>query len=198
MASADTPLYGLVLAGGRSRRMGRDKALLRREGKSQLEHAYALLDTVADKTFVSTRQGQEEDSERSRFPQLVDLYEDLGPVAGILTALETFPSADWLVLACDLPNVDRKTIDRLLEGRTSGGDLVAFRSSHDELPEPLCAIYPAGSAELVRGFVDSGVNCPRKIMIRAGARLLEQPDPSALDNINTPDDLEDSVLEAQR
>jgi molybdopterin-guanine dinucleotide biosynthesis protein A len=191
----DRPVYGLVLAGGESRRMGRDKALLMRNGHSQLAHIVALLEAVSERVFVSTRQAQETDAERARFQQVIDKYENIGPIAGILSALEEHPQADWLVVACDLPNIDEPTLRFLLEHRSGQQPFTAFRSSHDELPEPLCAVYADGSADILRGFIADGIVCPRKVLLRSDCCLLEQPDPRALDNINTPDDLERSVLE---
>ena len=188
-------VYGLLLAGGESRRMGSDKALLVRDGKSQLEHVAALLGDVCERVFVSTRQDQQDEPERRRFEQIVDRYQDIGPVAGILSAMDEYPHVDWLVVACDLPNVDLQTLKFLLEHRSPNQPFTAFRSSHDDLPEPLCAVYRSGSAAQIRRFVDDSVVCPRKILIRSDTLLLEQPNPAALDNVNTPDDLETSVLE---
>jgi molybdopterin-guanine dinucleotide biosynthesis protein A len=190
------PVYALVLAGGESRRMGQDKALLVRDGRSQLAHIVALLESVADRVFVSTRREQVTEKERKRFEQIVDRYTDIGPVAGILSAMDEFPGIDWLVVACDLPNIDATTLRFLLDNRSQEQPFTAFRSSHDDLPEPLCAIYRAGSDTIVRRFVNDGIVCPRKILIRSDTKLLGQPDPVALDNVNTPDDLDGSVLEA--
>lgn len=194
--SAARPLFGLVLAGGKSRRMGRDKALLDHNGQSQLAFAVHLLDEHVDQVFVSTRAEQRDESERRQFAQIIDHYEGIGPVAGILSAMDEHPDADWLVVACDLPNIDTLTIRELLQHRTCEHPFVAFASSHDGLPEPLCALYLDGSEALVRKFVEDGVNCPRKMLIRSSTLLLEQPDPRALDNVNTVDDLHSSVLEA--
>ena len=72
----------------------------------------------------------------------------------------------------------------------------AYRSNHDGLPEPLCAIYASGSDKHIREFVADGMFCPRKMLINSNTKLLEQPNPVALDNVNTPDDLAASVLEA--
>jgi molybdopterin-guanine dinucleotide biosynthesis protein A len=191
------PIYGLVLAGGESRRMGRDKALLSRDGTSQLAHVAALLEKVTDRVFVSTRSEQQGEAERSRFAQIVDRYKDIGPIAGILSAMDEYPEVDWLVVACDLPNIDVATLRYLLENRSAEQPFTAFRSSHDGLPEPLCALYLSGSDAIVREFINNDATvCPRKILIRSDTHLIEQPNPVALENINTPEDLESSVLEA--
>ena len=99
-------IHGLVLAGGKSRRMGSDKALLMQDGQSQLSRAVALLERHLPKVFVSARQDQAGEVERSKFEQIIDRYDDMGPIAGILTAMDNDPTVSWLVLACDLPNVD--------------------------------------------------------------------------------------------
>jgi molybdopterin-guanine dinucleotide biosynthesis protein A len=193
---ANRPVFGLVLAGGESRRMGSDKALLTRDGQSQLAYAVELLERCVDKVFVSTRPDQREEGERARYDQIVDRYENIGPVAGILAALDEYPDVDWLIVACDLPNIEIATIETLLAQRNGSQPFTAYRSSHDGLPEPLCAVYHYGCTEIVQRFVSDGINCPRKILIRSETLLLDQPDPRSLDNVNTPDDLQTSVLQA--
>ena len=194
MAKAER-ICGLVLAGGKSRRMGRDKALLLRDGRSQLRHAVELLQLRLKQVFVSARADQADEPERSRYDQIIDRYDDIGPVAGILSALETHPDAGWVVLACDLPNVNAATIDTLLDRRSGSQPFTAFASSYDQLPEPLCAFYAPGSLSIVRQFVSDGIVCPRKILLRSETKLLRQPHPSALDNINTPEDLAGSKIQ---
>ena len=193
---ATSTIYGLVLAGGKSRRMGEDKALLVRDGTSQLEHIAVLLQALTDKVFVSTRAEQQDERVRRRFEQIVDQFDDIGPIAGILSAMQEYPHVNWLVVACDLPNVDDETIRFLLANRSVEQPFTAYRSSHDDLPEPLCAVYRAGADEIIRKFVDEGLVCPRKILMRSDTCLLSQLNPASLDNVNTPGDLEHSVLEA--
>ena len=189
-------IYGLLLAGGRSRRMGRDKALLERDGRSQLERMHELLGRHVERVFVSTRPDQVNEPERSRFDQVVDRYDDLGPLAGILSAMDEYPDVDWLVVACDLPNVDDETLAQLRASCSTEHPFTAYISSHDGLPEPLGAIWRAGTDKVIRRFIDEGVRCPRKILIRADTHLIEQDDPRWLDNVNTPEDLAGSTLEA--
>jgi len=180
---------GLVLAGGQSRRMGRDKALLRRDGETQLGRAVRLLQQHLERVFVSTRADQAAEPERARYPQIADRYAGLGPLAGILSAMDAEPQATWLVVACDLPNLDGETIRYLLEQHSATQPFTAYRSSSDGLPEPLCAVYDPSARRIVDEFVAAGIHCPRKIMLRSDTRLLEARNPRALDNINTPDDL---------
>lgn len=189
MQPVDT-VHGLVLSGGRSRRMGQDKALLQRDGDTQLARAVGVLQGELAKVFVSVRADQADETQRARFPQIVDRYEGLGPVAGILSALESDPDAAWLIVACDLPNLDTATVRYLLDNRSGSKPVTAFRSSSDGLPEPLCAVYEPESLAIIRAFVAEGLHCPRKMLIRSDAHLLEQPNPRALDNVNTPEDLQ--------
>lgn len=189
-------LYGLVLSGGKGRRMGADKALLERSGQSQLAFIVGLMRQHVDRVFVSTREDQQNEPERARYDLVVDHYDDMGPLAGILSAMDDHPDADWLVIACDLPNISDATLKFLLENLSAAHPFTAYISSHDGLPEPLCTIYRADSAARVRQFADEGIHCPRKILIRSDTHLLEQIDPASLDNVNTPDDLAQSVLGA--
>jgi len=193
---SETPVFGLVLSGGKSKRMGRDKALLERDGQSQLAFMMALLEPLVERAFVSTRAAQKDEPERRRYDQIVDQYDDMGPLAGILSAMDAHPDVDWLVVACDLPNITIETIRHLLANRSADHPFTAYVSSHDGLPEPLCALYRNGSAATIRKFANDGIHCPRKILIRSDTSLLAQLDPASLDNINTPDDLAESVLEA--
>ncbi|MDH3820169.1 MAG: molybdenum cofactor guanylyltransferase, partial [Gammaproteobacteria bacterium] len=164
---SDIPVNGLILAGGKSRRMGQDKALLDRGGQSQLAYLAGLLDKKVERVFVSTRADQKDDGERCKYAQIVDRYDDMGPLAGILSAMEEHPDSDWLVVACDLPNITGETITHLLKNCSADHPFTAYVSSHDGLPEPLCAIYRAGSIAIMRRFADEGIYCPRKILIRS-------------------------------
>lgn len=193
---APEDIWGLVLAGGKSRRMGSDKALLTQDGRTQLSRAMSLLDRHVDRVFVSTRADQDDDPERGKYPRIVDRYEDLGPVAGILSAFDTNADVGWLVLACDLPNIDDETISYLAEHCSAEHPMTAYQSMVDRLPEPLCAIYRPAARLLIDRFVAQGIHCPRKMLIKSDAYLLAQPSPGALHNINSPGDLAGTGIDA--
>jgi len=180
------PLFGLVLAGGRSTRMQRDKATLEyRPGVTQLEAATRLLEGRVERAFVSVREDQTGDAERAKYARIFDRGDVEGPIAGISAALTAHAESAWLVLACDLPFLDARTLDFLIASRDPARAVTAFRSSHDGLPEPLCAIYEPRALAGIRAHIAAGRSCPRKFVINADALLLDQPDPRALDNVNT-------------
>ena len=113
-----SPLYGLVLLGGKSTRMKRDKASLEYHGKNQSLYAYELLVPFCEKVFFSIRPGQANLESVEGYPHIYDLgpYTDIGPLGGILSALTQIPETAWLVLACDLPFMDAATLKNLLPG----------------------------------------------------------------------------------
>jgi molybdopterin-guanine dinucleotide biosynthesis protein A len=191
------PLFGLVLAGGRSTRMGKDKAALEYHGRAQLERAFGLLEKLVVQAFVSVRPDQTGDPLRARFAQIVDVADGTeGPAAGIRAAQLAHPEAAWLVLACDLPWLDIATLQHLIARRDPARMATAFRSQHDGLPEPLCAIYEPVAAAALAQFLASGRNCPRKLLLNSDTLLLEQPNIKALDNVNTPQELAAALEQA--
>ncbi len=190
---AAPPVFGLVLAGGSSSRMQRDKAVLEYRGKSQIERAVELAAKYLPEVFVSVRAGQAADPSRARYPLIVDSVPGEGPIVGIRSALAARPGVAWLVLACDLPFLSDAALSQLLAERDPGASATAFRSAHDGLPEPLCAIWEPKSAAELAAYQAADGRCPRKFLIRHGAKLLEPRDRRALDNINTPDEYREAL-----
>lgn len=181
-------LHGLVLAGGRSIRMGQDKAQLRYGVQPQLEAAFQLLKPWVDDCRVSVRADQQDDPLRARFPQLVDLQSDIGPAAGLLAAHAHAPHAAWLAVACDLPFLDAATLKTLVAARAPGIAAVSFRSDHDGLAEPLCAIWEPTALDRLTQRVAEGRYGLRGALSGDDVQLLSPPSAHALDNANTPAD----------
>jgi molybdenum cofactor guanylyltransferase len=188
MMPAAPNLYGLILAGGSSTRMHQDKAALRYQGKNQLDRAFDLAGRHVDKVFVSVRASQAADPMRAQRPQILDSVEGEGPIVGIRSALAAYPQVAWLVLACDLPFLSDAALSQLLRQRDPTALATAFRSTHDGLPEPLCAIWEPAAAAALAAYQKEGGRCPRKFLIRHAAPLLEPLDRHALDNVNTPEE----------
>ncbi|MCE0744135.1 NTP transferase domain-containing protein [Acetobacter sicerae] len=180
------PLYGLVLAGGRSRRMGVDKAAIPYGGRPQLARTFDLLSSCVTRCFVSVRKEQCDDPLRQSYPQIVDMLGDCGPASGLLAAHGAFPEAAWLVLACDLPLMNQPTLAALINARDARYTAVAFRSLHDGLAEPLCTIWEPAALDRLHQNVAVGVVRPRDVLAGDTICLLPPPASPALENINTP------------
>ncbi len=182
-------IFGLILAGGSSRRMGQDKALLDFHGVAQIEYIYQLLEKSCAKVYLSKRADQQGYKD---IASINDSHEFTakGPLGGILSAMKEFPEVSWIVLACDLPFVTEETIQTLISNRDPLKIATAFTSSYDNLPEPLCAIWENHGYTSILKLFQEGIQCPRKVLIKSNTRLISPKDAHWLDNINTPEDLE--------
>ena len=133
------PVYGLLLSGGASTRMQRDKAHVEYRGEPQLLRAWRLLGEVTEQAFVSVREDQRGDPLRAGLPMLVDSYDSIGPAAGILSAQDAYPGAAWLVLACDLPLMTTRLLRWLAEVPTKSTVIPVVEGR----AQPLCSRWSA-------------------------------------------------------
>jgi len=157
-ATHDAPVYGLVLCGGESQRMGRDKALLDLRGRSLLEGAIAALEPLCREVWLAS-------GPAPRYLQLGRLEildrrpRGSGPLAALeagLGMLRARCERGWLLLlACDMPGVTTGLYRELLaHAQREGLDLVGLAGARG--PEPLAAVYSAAMLESVRAALDSG------------------------------------------
>jgi molybdopterin-guanine dinucleotide biosynthesis protein A len=180
-------LVGVVLAGGESRRMGRDKALLAWDGETLAASAVGRLGAVCGEVLVADRG-------RDFLPNGVTAVADgpgRGPAAGILGAAAARPGSDLLILACDLPQVPAQFLSQL--AGISGDWVVPFWQGRYE---PLCALYrrpclAALGAQVARGvhalyrLADAELDIHRLM----GDELARFAAPEGLfKNLNTPED----------
>ncbi|MAT54671.1 MAG: molybdopterin-guanine dinucleotide biosynthesis protein MobA [Saprospirales bacterium] len=178
---------GMVLAGGRSRRMKQDKSLIEYHGVPQRDYTFGQMRQCLDEVFMSCRPEQGA-TMMLEYPLVVDTYLNLGPMGAILSAFRQDPNSAWLVVACDLPLLDAATIGYLLKNRNPSAIATAFRSPVDEFPEPLIAIWEPKAYPALLSFLAQGFSCPRKVLINSPVELLTAPDPMALRNANTPEE----------
>lgn len=185
------PLRGLVLAGGASARLGRDKAAVEVNGVPVLERCVGLLAGLVGDVRVAVRDDQVDEPLRRRFRLLIDTQRGIGPAAGLLAAQQADPAAAWLALACDMPRVTETTLRRLLAARDPGRGATAFRAAADGLPEPLCAIYEPATLRCLRQQIGAGGSSSlRELLAAVHPVLLDAVGTEALASINTPEDLE--------
>ena len=189
MKATKPKIFGLILAGGHSRRMGQDKTLFEFNGKPQVEYIYDLLQSYCSKVYLSKRTDQKSYKDIA-FINDSHEFSNQGPLGGILSAMKACPDASWLVLACDLPFITDDTIKTLVNNRNPQKQATAFISTQDALPEPLCAIWEGHAYNSILRLFNEGTHCPRKVLIKSHTHLIKQTNPRWLDNVNTPQEYE--------
>jgi molybdopterin-guanine dinucleotide biosynthesis protein A len=178
-------IYGLVLSGGKSTRMGEDKGLIPYHGIPQRDHLYQLLNQVCDTTYLSVREDQKEEI-AAEVNTIVDKNEYRGPYNGLLSAHKTFPDVAWLVLACDLPLIDRESLKDLINARDVTKMATAFADAENPLPEPLCALWEPKALSTSLSYLEEGNGtCPRKFLINNEVKLVFPKRKEVLLNANS-------------
>ena len=133
-------MLSLVLTGGLSTRMGTDKALIKVDGRTILDRTIDLLSSYSNQVFVSVREDQAQELNRSKYEMLFDAPNLKGPMAGIMSAAKHEAESPWIIVSCDLPLLDDETIKQLLDMRAKAKDATVFLDEEVGI-EPLCAIY---------------------------------------------------------
>jgi molybdopterin-guanine dinucleotide biosynthesis protein A len=93
-------------------------------------------------------------------------------------------------VACDLLLLDKTTLDYLVSQRHVASLGTAFINEFDNFPEPLITIWEPKAYPVLLAFLAQGYSCPRKVLINSSVTLLNAPNPKALSNVNTPNDME--------
>ncbi|MFM7731764.1 MAG: NTP transferase domain-containing protein, partial [Flavobacteriales bacterium] len=134
-------LHALILTGGKSSRMGRDKALITYHSQPQFLHLTELLKSLDIRPFISCQPQQVSFFEDHGLDVIPDRISDFGPMGGILSAMMQYPEHAWLILACDVPGVDAQVLNELMKSRNPTSMATAFAGSLQGFPEPLIAIW---------------------------------------------------------
>ena len=184
---------GLILAGGRSRRMGRDKALLRLAGRTLLERAVDLVRSAGGEPLIVApdRPGYEVGSAR-RVDETVDGEEGSGPLPALRHGLMLCGASGLVALACDLPLVPAALLSRLARG-LEGHDAVVPRSGG--VLQVLAAAYAPACLPAIERCLLSGERSVHRMLAGVRARILEEDEMRPYGeeiflNVNTPADLE--------
>lgn len=181
-----------ILAGGKSTRMGADKALTALLGRPLVEHAAARLRGLGRETLLITN--TPEAHAGAGLPMFSDVIPGKGPLGGIYTAL-THAAGDYvLVVAVDMPFLNRDLL-RYMIGLAAGHDAVVPRMGG--LPEGLHAVYGKACLEPIRARLAAGRLSVKGFFADVRVRYVEaaeidrfDPERRSFFNVNTPDDLE--------
>lgn len=178
-------IKGLVLAGGRSIRMGTDKGLLAYYGKSHRNYAVEILENLNFETYLSVRKEQK----INNIPTIEDKYLGLGPFGAICSAFQYDPNSAWLVLATDLPLVDKKIIKLLIKKRNPSKIATTFKGKNKKYPEPLITIWEPKAYPIMLSYLSQGYPSPGKVLTNHDIEIIEIDD-NYLTNINSPEEYE--------
>ena len=159
LAANHAPLKGLVLAGGKSTRMNRDKGKIDYHGKEQRLYMHDLLSKLSTGSFLSIR-AEQLDEFSSDKQTIEDVYVGLGPYGAILSAFQKDPNTAWLVTACDQPLLNEETLKYLISKRN---------------PSKLATDYHLGTKGLFKDaiFLEFGIFMPKESTHQFGYRIGE-------------------------
>lgn len=191
-------LAGVVLAGGKSQRMGTDKAVLRFGEATLLERVVERVRACCDPVFVvASRPGC---YSHLGLTALVDRWAGLGPLAGLDAGLRACPGGYAAVVACDLPFVRPKFLQGLAR-QAQGADAVVPVTDR---PHPLCAVYHRRVADVAEVLLRAGGGSLRDLLARLQVRYVPEealrrwdPDLDSLLNVNTPEDYAQALARLQ-
>jgi molybdopterin-guanine dinucleotide biosynthesis protein A len=182
-------ITGVILAGGKSSRMGVDKALLRLDGRPFIAHVAATLQAIFDRVILMTN-----DASAYRFlgmESFEDIYRDRGPLGGIHSALLHADGANIFVSACDTPFISRELVTFLAAYPTTAPAAIAHM--HEQI-HPLCGIYTHQCLQTATEQLEAGQYRVLDFADKIGATIIPiTPDLSfykdnLLSNFNTPED----------
>ena len=181
-------LNALILAGGKSTRMGTAKSELvyRPDGRSEVRRlADTCRELIGDRVYVSVGPGG---AGPAGYPTLPDRFVGMGPAGAICTALQHDPDGAWLVVACDLPLLEAADLQTLLDRRQPAAYATAYRLPGERFPEPLVTIYEPKAFPRLLEFLSLGYACPRKMLINSDTAIVEAASARPFRNANTPED----------
>lgn len=176
-------LYGLVLIGGKSSRMGYDKSQIEYHNKAHRDYLAELLLVVGcQEVYFSTSTLQD-----LNFPVIIDLHKDVGPISGVLSAFHFRSDVAWFVLACDYALLNKATLEQLLFQRDLNKDATLFQQAESEYLEPFLCIYePSAYPKIIAAF-EQGNYSLNKILKSLNINVLKSEKTTTILNANTPE-----------
>jgi molybdenum cofactor guanylyltransferase len=187
---------GIILAGGRSRRMGSNKALLPHPSDASrtfLDHLVSILAPLCAETLVVARQpGQLEGRTFPHARVIFDSRPDVGPLMGLYSGLSAMRASHALVVAVDMPHVQPDLLAFLLSRYEEDTVLVPFVEG---VPQVLLAVYPRSILPLIETLLEQGRRDPRSLLAVAPVRTLSEEELRKVDpplrsfiGVNTPEE----------
>jgi len=142
---------GIILAGGKSSRMGKEKGLMEYAGKSLIRYSIEALEGICSQIVIGANSSH---FEELGYPVQKDIFPDIGPMGGIYSCLHRSETEHNLVLPCDTPGITSTVMEVLL--KESAGYRIVIPCSKPGLPEPLIGYYHKNNAAGLLSFIKNG------------------------------------------
>lgn len=185
------PITGIVLAGGRSRRMGTDKSVMKLHNKTLIEYSINALKPLCNKVVISSNNFIYDNTGCEVWP---DELPDQAPIVGIYSCLKRSTTQYNIILSCDMPLMSTAMIEYLL---TNSDNYDITVPVHDnDLIEPLCGVYKQSAVFILKKYIDGGNFRLNQCIREASHRLITVDhrlpfySPDMFSNVNTPDDFQ--------
>ncbi len=179
-------MYGLILAGGKSSRMGTEKALLDWHGQPLYQKQIALIRPFCKDVFVSVNQANAPLFQDSNPMPDNPILGDIGPLNGVLTAFDKY-EGPWMVLGCDYPLLDAKDLEFLMSKRIPSQLATVFQNPETLKPEPLIGIYEKNANAALHEWYKTGNQSLRFFFEQNNIHGTPPPHPKHLVSMDTPE-----------
>ena len=191
---AAVDVTGFILAGGKSTRMGRDKAFIEFEGQTLLERALSVARSVTSKVRIV--------GAREKFapfaPVVEDIFHDCGPLAGIHAALRASQTELNFMLAVDMPFVSATFLQYLIGEARTAAEATVIVPLCEGRRQPLCAVYRPRFSDMAEQALLSGRNRIDSLFDAIETRVIGEEEfggagfsRTIFRNLNTPEQLEE-------
>ncbi len=175
---------GLILTGGHSRRFGMDKATYPVAGEPMLDRVYFTMTSVLSPVFISARNADQ--IYKLPAKHVIDIYPEMGPLAGIHAGLVAAETSWVFVSAVDMPFVDAALINAVLTHRAKESSAIIAKS--DGRLQPLFGCYHTSLIPVLKERLEAGLLSATRFAIDVKARVLELPGTGLL-NLNSQEDI---------
>jgi len=175
---------GFILAGGKSSRMGFDKAFIKYNGKTFIEFSIEKMKNICQNVLINSNNPE---IAQFNLPIIRDIYPNVGPLAGIHACLKLSTTQKNIFMACDTPFIDENIYKKILEISDSC-DAVVLRHPDGKI-EPLIAYYSKNNIAIIESQIEKGQNKIQDLLKIINTRFVDIDNNFSTSNFNTTEDL---------
>jgi molybdopterin-guanine dinucleotide biosynthesis protein A len=181
-------ITGVILAGGKSSRMGTDKGFLKLNGKLFIEHIIAALTPFVSEIIIVSNHPEYDNFKLKRVP---DFVENAGPLAGVYSGLLASKTENNLVLSCDIPLINSEILAELVRQIDDVSEIIQIESNGKTMP--LISVYNKSCKTVFSSLLNQGERRLRFAVNQCKVKniILKKEQEKWVSNINTPEQLKE-------